>query len=94
MGVNAIDRETDRLDVTLLELGGQARELDKFGRADRRKVRRVREQQHPFPSFGELGQGDLAVGAQRLEVRSWVIDARNRLSFLRFHTIASFPYGL
>src|SRR5713226_3727834 len=80
VGVDTIDREPDALYVAFLEFWCQTGELDEFGRAHWREIRRVRKQQHPFAGFGELRERNLTVGAHCFEVRSWIVDAGDRLS--------------
>ena len=75
--IHAVDGVADQLHVALLEFRVIARELDEFGGADGREVRRVREQQHPFAFGGVVAQLDDAVRGLRLELRRGLIDTRD-----------------
>jgi hypothetical protein len=65
VGVVAVDRQAQKLGVHRGELIGAAGEGHEFGRADRREIGRMREQDQPFAAIvGRL-------------LRPWVVSASN-----------------
>ena len=68
-----VDRETDDLDATLVELRFDLGHVTEFGGADRREVLRVREQHHPRIA-DPIVEFDLAFRGLRFEIRGRIID--------------------
>ena len=66
--IDHVDRKPDRLDVALVPLGLQARHFAELGRADRREVLRVAEEQAPRIAQ-PLVEADRTLGALLFEVR-------------------------
>src|SRR5437763_953004 len=74
--VDGIDAEADRLHVALVELGLQLRDVTELGRADRREVTRMREEDPPLVAQ-PLVELDLAIGRIGGEVRRGVSEAQH-----------------
>src|SRR6516162_968541 len=79
MVADRIDAEPDDLAVALVELGLQPRHVAELGRADRREVLRVREQDGPAVAdpFVEV---DAALGRLRGEIGSFAVDSQRHES--------------
>mmetsp|Transcript_17736 Transcript_17736/g.32312 ORF Transcript_17736/g.32312 Transcript_17736/m.32312 type:complete len:232 (+) Transcript_17736:257-952(+) len=54
-----ISRRSQHLYALGLELSSLLREREDLGRADERKVERIKEEHHPLPGLGVLGERDL-----------------------------------
>ena len=92
MRVEAVDRESEKLAAALLQLRVDLGEGDELGRANRREIGRVREEDQPAAL--EVAQLELAVscdgfeGGRRLvETRKrgadlWLLDCRHKSSSL------------
>lgn len=66
--IDAVNGASDQLDVPGRKFIGASGKLDKLCGANRRKVRRMREQDHPATT-SPFGKSDRAVGGDGLKVR-------------------------
>ena len=80
--LDRVDAEADDLDVALVELGLELGHVAELGRADRREVLGVREQDAPGVAE-PLVEADVAFGGFGLEVGGGVADAKRHLILLR-----------
>ena len=87
--VDAVDREPEQLAVALLELRLHRGEGHELRRADRREVRRVREEHDPLP-LETLGEIDLPLRGLGLERRGLLADQRQTNWFLIIHLPSPF----
>ena len=75
--VNAVHSHPNRLHVEALEIGVAARELNELSSANRREVRRMREQHDPLAFRGVIGQADHAVRRLGMDLRSGLVNTRD-----------------
>ena len=90
--VDRVDAEADDLDVALVELGLELGHVAELGRAHRREVLRVREQDRPRVA-DPVVELDAALGGVGLEIGCDVADAKTAMLSARLMISSCYARG-